>query len=79
MLPKILKSLNKVPGRPKFLKTHILKPLLRFCYIDDIFLIWTHGEEKLKKFMKNFNSVSNDELDKENIFILDLKVISISF
>ena len=29
--------------------------------------------------MKNFNSVSNDELDKENIFILDLKVISISF
>ncbi|KAJ7316990.1 hypothetical protein JRQ81_003152 [Phrynocephalus forsythii] len=42
------------------LEQHILKhctqkPLLYLRYIDDIFLIWTHGEESLKKIHQNFN------------------------
>ena len=31
----------------KFLENQNLKPLVWFRYIDDIFFIWTHGEENL--------------------------------
>ena len=61
----------------KFLGTQILKPLVWFHYIDDIFFIWTHSGEKLNKFMEDFNSFSDDiDFDKESISFLDLKVIS---
>ena len=33
------------------------KPYLWWRYIDDIFLIWTLGEEKLDKFITNLNSL----------------------
>ena len=41
----------------KLLENQNLKPLVWFCYIDDIFFIWTHGEEK---FMAEVNLFSND-------------------
>ena len=67
--------------KTKFLETQILKPLVWFCYIDDIFFIWAHNKEKLNKFMEVFNSFSHNikftyKFDKENILFLDLKVIS---
>ena len=63
----------------KFLETQILKPLVWFRYIDDILFIWTHGEEKLKKFIENFNSFSHDikftyEFDEEGISFLGLSL-----
>ena len=63
----------------KFLETQILKPLVWFRYIDDIFFIWR--EEKLKKFLEDFHSFSHDikflcEFDKESVSFLDRKVIS---
>ena len=36
-----------------FLKSQKLQPFLWLRYIDDIFLIWTHGEEKLTHFLMN--------------------------
>ena len=27
-----------------------------WCYIDDIFMIWQHGEETLKEFLKILNT-----------------------
>ena len=30
-----------------FLKSQELTPLLWYRYTDDVFFIWTHGEEKL--------------------------------
>ena len=27
------------------------RPLVCSCYIDDIYSIWTHGEDKLKDFL----------------------------
>ena len=33
------------------------KPLVWFRYIDDIFAIWTYGEDKLKDFMLYINSI----------------------
>ena len=63
----------------KFLETQILKPLVWFRYIDDILFIWTHGEEKLKKFIENINSFSHDikftyEFDEESISFLGLSL-----
>ena len=33
------------------------KPLVWFRYIDDIFAIWTHGEDKLNDFLLYINSI----------------------
>ena len=35
-----------------FLETQQLQPLVWFRYIDDIFFIWTHGEEEVKNFFE---------------------------
>ena len=32
-----------------------LKPYLWWRYIDDIFFLWEHGKEKLKKFIEYLN------------------------
>ena len=32
-----------------------LKPYLWWRYIDDVFFIWEHGEEKLKEFINVLN------------------------
>ena len=32
-----------------------LNPYLRWRYIDDIFFLWEHGEEKLKEFIEHLN------------------------
>ena len=63
----------------KFLETQVLKSLVWFRYTDDIFFIWTHGKEKLKKFMEDFNSFSYDikftyKFNIERISFLDLIV-----
>ena len=40
-----------------FLTGACSKPLVWFRYIDDIFAIWTYGEDKLKDFMLYINSI----------------------
>ena len=40
----------------KFLEKQSKKSLIWFRYIDDIFFIWTHGEQKLESFLKDFKS-----------------------
>ena len=32
-----------------FLENQNLRPFVWFCYIDEIFFIWTHGEKKSSK------------------------------
>ena len=39
----------------KFLENYPLKPYVWWRYIDDIFIIWEHGEEKLKEFLEHLN------------------------
>ena len=41
----------------KALAGYPLKPLTWKRFIDDIFLVWTHGEESLKKFIDYLNSL----------------------
>ena len=62
-----------------FLETQQLQPLVWFRYIDDIFFIWTHGEEELKIFLKSLNEFDPSikftyESNKESIAFLDIKV-----
>ena len=62
-----------------FLQTQQLQPLVWFRYIDDIFFIWTHGEEDLNIFLKSLNEFDpcikfTYESNKEGIAFLDMKV-----
>ena len=59
--------------------TQEFKLLVCFRYIDDVFLIWTHGKEKLEEFLKDFNNYHPNiklthEFNKESIPFLDLRV-----
>ena len=63
----------------KFLQSQSLQPLVWLRYIDDIFFIWTHGKDKLEKFLDDLNRFNNNikfthESSKENVTFLDLIV-----
>ena len=62
-----------------FLKSQELTPLLWYRYIDDVFFIWTHGEEKLASFIDDLNNYRPNikfthKSNKEHIPFLDLNV-----
>ena len=64
------------------LQTQELQPLVWFRYIDDIFFIWTHGEEELQTFLRSLNEFHTNiqftyESSKESIalFLLTLKLV----
>ena len=62
-----------------FLETQELQPLVWFRYMDDIFFIWTHGEQELQAFLRSLNEFHTDikftyESSKESIAFLYLKV-----
>nr|XP_039273918.1 uncharacterized protein LOC120347871 [Styela clava] len=63
----------------RMLQTAKIKPLYYFRYIDDCFLIWTHGETELKDFLNHANSIHPTikftfDYSTENIAFLDIKV-----
>ena len=39
----------------EFLEAQSLKPIVWWRYIDDIFMLWRHGEENLKIFLEALN------------------------
>ena len=41
--------------KTSFLEIQTLQPFAWLRYIDDIFFIWRHSEEKVKEFMKELN------------------------
>ena len=55
------------------------KPLVWLRYIDDIFAIWTYGEDKFKDFMLYINSIHSSyqftcNYSKECVQLLDVSV-----
>ena len=63
----------------EFLETQRDKPFWWVRYIDDIFLIWTHGQEKPKVFLEDLNKFHPNlkftcDSSEENVAFLDLKV-----
>ena len=50
-----------------------------FRYIDDIFFIWTHGQDKLEQFLVDFNKFHpslkfTQESSSKNVTFLDVDV-----
>jgi hypothetical protein len=63
----------------KFVYTYHKQPLLWLRFIDDIFIIWTHGEEALLAFVDHLNSVHTTlkftlEWSKIKVSFLDILV-----
>ncbi len=63
----------------KWVYTYPLAPIIWRRYIDDVFMIWTHGLEELKTFIEHLNSVHptikfTAELSKAEINFLDTTV-----
>ena len=63
-----------------FLETLIKKPWLWWKYINDIFVIWQHGEDELKIFLEKLNNFHPSikftcEYSREKVNYLDVQVI----
>ena len=63
----------------EFLETQRDKLFWWIRYIDDVFLIWTHGQEKLKVFFKDLNKFNpnlkfTNDSSKKHVAFLNLKV-----
>ena len=63
----------------KVLQNWPLKPLLWLRFIDDIFMVWTHGEDKLEEFITYLNGIHptikfTSEHSYTNISFLDTTV-----
>ena len=64
----------------KLLRSYDCKPSVWWRYIDDVFFIWTHGEEELQKFIDYLNASHHSikftaEWSRESINFLDTRVI----
>ena len=62
------------------LSNSILKTLVWWRYIDDIFMMWEHGEEELQKFLETLNCYHptikfTAEYSRAKINFLDVTVI----
>ena len=64
-----------------YLDSEIVKPCLWLRYLDDIFFIWTEGEDKLEAFLNRLNFHPNSkfahEKSKSSVNFLDVSVIII--
>ena len=63
----------------KALEKWHLKPLLWLRFIDDIFMIWTHGRDELNKFINYLNSIHpkikfTSEINDTHVNFLDTTV-----
>ena len=64
----------------KFIYSYRLQPLLWKRFIDDIFFIWTYGEEELTTFVEYLNDCHHTikftlETSLETVNFLDIKII----
>ena len=62
-----------------FLSQCEYKPHIWYRYIDDIFMVWTHGEEKLDEFLNSLNSFHKtikftSDWSKSGVNFLDVQV-----
>ena len=64
----------------EILESLIKKPWLWWRYIDDIFMIWHHGENELKQFIGKLNKFHSTikftcDYSRERLHFLDVQVI----
>ena len=64
----------------KLLERVVLKPSVRWRYIDDIFLLWPHGEKCLIEFIDKINNMHSSikftaEWSHRSIAFLDVSIV----
>jgi len=64
----------------KFVYTYPVKPTIWLRYIDDIFLIWEHGDEKFQTFLNHLNTCHQtikftSEISYSSVNFLDTTVL----
>ena len=67
----------------EFLEAQSLKPIVWWKYIDDIFMLWQHGEENLKMFLEALNCCHPSikftaDYSKHSVNFLDVSVKKLS-
>ena len=65
----------------KIISASTLKPYMWLRFIDDVFMIWTHGEERLLEFLDFINGFHNSikftwEWSQEKVNFLDIQIIN---
>jgi hypothetical protein len=60
--------------------TYPLQPKIYLRFIDDIFIIWTHGRDSLDEFIAHLNSCSDNikfthEISPEEVSFLDTRIL----
>ena len=65
--------------KDNFVYTHLTQPMVWKRFIDEIFVIWTHGEETLSRFIQHLNNCLPSikfeaEQSTEKVNILDVTV-----
>ena len=63
----------------EFLDEELLKPWVWLRYIDDIFFVWSYGEESLQQFLEHFNDFRHSlrftsEISAHLVNFLDVRV-----
>ena len=66
--------------KERILQNYSFKPLVWWRYIDEIFLLWQHVEEKLKEFLDILNCYHpsikfTSKYFRERIDFLDVEII----
>ena len=68
----------------KAINSSDLKPLIWWRYIDDVFMVWEHGEEALKQFFSHLNRIDPNiqfenppKYSTECVDFLDVKVTNV--
>jgi hypothetical protein len=56
-LPPVIANFYMEDYEREALESAPLKPCCWFCYVDDTFVIWPHGPDKLKDFLCHLNSI----------------------
>ena len=63
----------------KMMSSCEVRPWVWYLYIDDVFIIWTHGEKNLSRFVEYINSYHQKikfttKISKDSISYLDILV-----
>jgi hypothetical protein len=63
----------------KAIEQTVLKPVCWFRYVDDTFVIWTHGQEILTEFLNHLNRLHNNiqftmEIEEGHLPFLDIDI-----
>jgi len=79
-LSPVIANLFMKDFKKKAIEQATHKPVCRFRYVDDTFVIWTHGQEKLTEFLNHLNRLHNkiqftmEKEEEDRLPLLDIDI-----